>query len=57
MEKFEKKLNDKILSQFIGAKEWGDLLSIIKELLLIYKKRNRKKRNKHILNNRQRNIK
>ena len=43
MEKFEKKLNDKILSQFIGAKEWGDLLSIIKELLLYIKKEIEKK--------------
>ena len=52
MEKFEKKLNDKILSQFIGAKKMGRFTINNKRIIIIYKKRNRKKRNKHIFNNR-----
>ncbi len=43
MDKFEKKLNDKILSQFIAAKEWGDLISILKELITYIKKEIEKK--------------
>ena len=43
MDKFEKKLNDKILSQFIAAKEWGDLLSILKGLITYIKKQIEKK--------------